>query len=247
MRINISHDLERLRQELNVQRAALLPITAKAINECLIKAEAAVRLNMQQVFDRPTNWTLNSYRVLKYAKPEGGKLYGIVGFKDTGYKGGPSKQGGSTAGQYLQPHMDAGPRGTKGLERLMRSRGLLGASEFIVPSRYQPLDNFGNVPNAVIKKIVANLQVGRDAYSNTPRGGARGGKKKAEYFFTRRGVRGATLTAIWHRSGRPAFIVVEGAPKYRKRFDQERVVMLEVERNFRDEFEAAFARAVGVR
>jgi hypothetical protein len=143
--------------------------------------------------------------------------------------------------------MDGSVRGAKGLERLLRSRGILAANEFLVPSQSQKLDQYGNVPRGTIQKILANLQASFDPHSRTPSGGARGGKKKADYFFTRTGIRGARLTAIWQRfpSGHavPAFIVVKSAPQYKKRFDLDQVVKRVVETSFKQAFEDGFAKA----
>ena len=102
-----------------------------------------------------------------------------------------------------------------------------------------------------MQRVLANLQAARDVYSRTPSGGARGGKKKAEFFFTRKGVRGQRHTMIWQTFGAkgkhnavPAFIVVSSAPKYRKRFDQQKVVEGVVAMRFPAEFDAAMIKAL---
>lgn len=246
MRIDIRADVKSATRELNrVQREQVPFATSKAINEVLKTAAPAVKDEMRRVFDRPTPWTLNSYRVLKWANKR--SLTGVVGFKDMDYKGGPGGKASSAAGAYLQPHMQGGARAPKGLELLLRRRGLLGATEFVVPSSYVPRDRFGNVSRGTIQKILANVGALTDAHSNTPTGGARGGKKKSEYFFTRRGVRGARLTAIWQRradTAIPVFIVVSGAPTYRRVFDHAKVVQTEVNRRFAGEFQKALAFAI---
>lgn len=246
MRISVKADVKAALRHLDSVKRQQVPFaTSKAINEVLKTSAPAVQAEMRRVFDRPTRWTLNSYRVLKWANKR--SLYGIVGFKDVGYKGGPDRKSGPAAGDYLQPHMQGGARGAKGLETLLRRRGLLGAGEFVVPSSYAPRDAYGNVSLSTIKKILANLGALTDAYSNTPKGGGRGGKKKSEYFFTRRGVRGARLTAIWRRAGDsaiPMFIVVSGAPTYRRVFDHVKVVQKEVNRRFPVEFDKALKLAL---
>jgi len=254
IRIDVRADIHKAARELGLLRAQVLPIAAKAINVSMAKADVAVKAEMQRVFDRPTPWTLKSYRILKYAKPAPGKLFGIVGFKDFGALGGEGKgqRNTSLASYYLQPQMAGGPRPAKGLEREMRAVGMLGNNEFLVPSRFMKLDQYGNVGRGVVNAVRANLRTMRfDPASQTPRGGPRrkvSAKKFSMFYFTRRGVRGQRLTAIWQRftggHAVPAFIVVAAAPSYRKRFDQAPVVQREVDKNFRPEFEAAYARAV---
>lgn len=246
MQISVSGDVKNLTRHLRSIHDKQIPFaTAQAINAVLKTSAPAVKREMGLVFDRPTNWTLNSYRVLKWANKR--DLVGAVGFKDMDYKGGPGGKESSAAGNYLKPEMYGGPRKAKGIEGLLRNRGLIGSGEFVVPSKYQPLDRYGNVSRGVLQKISANLQVTTDPYSRTPSGGARGGKKKAEYFFTRQGIRGARLTAVWHRIGQqviPAFIVVNGAPQYRKRFSPTKVVQRELNKRFSVEFNAAMAKAI---
>ena len=143
--------------------------------------------------------------------------------------------------------MSGTTRPAKRLEGLLRAKGLIGSNEFVVPSKAQKLDQYGNVSRGAIQKIIANLKISFDPHTNTPTGGARGGKKKAEYYFTRRGICGQTITAIWHRyqGGRasPAFIVVSGAPKYRKQLDIPKIVDTSVRKNFPAAFARAYAQA----
>lgn len=238
--IDIKHDLRELKQTLTrIEKENLPYATALALNESMKAAQPAVVAEMQRVFDRPTRWTLGSYRILKWANKRA--LFGIVGFKDEAVKGTP-------AGEYLQPQMAGGPRAPKRLERLLRTRGLLGNNEFLVPSKFQKLDSHGNVSRGTIQKILSNLQATFDPYQRTPTGGAREGKKKGEYFFTRKGIRGARHTMIWRRYSAaravPAFIVVASAPKYRKRFDQPAVVQRVVRARFPNELRSALDKAV---
>lgn len=246
IRIDVRHDIRKLTEHLTwLQKEEIPYATSVAINESLKKAAPAVQAEMRQVFDRPTPWTLNSYRILKYAKKR--QPTGIVGFKDMENIGGR----GTSAGKYLQPQMAGGPRPAKGLERLLRSRGILGNNEFLVPSKFMKLDQYGNVSRGTVQKVLANLQATRDPYSRTPSGGARGGKKKADFFFTRKGVRGQRHTMIWQSFGAkgahnavPAFIVVAGAPQYRQRFDQRAVVERVVAQSFPQEFDNAMLKAL---
>jgi hypothetical protein len=260
--INVKHDIKKLTEHLTwLQKEQIPYATAVAINACLAQIKPAVQAEMLDVFDKPTPYTLNSYMVMKGAKKN--SLFGIVGFKtqrifnEAGkFTGGfttadEEKSNPRLASTYLQPQMRGGIRPAKGLELLLRARGILGNNEFLVPSKFMKLDQYGNVSRGTVQKILANLQATRDPYSRTPSGGARGGKKKAEFFFTRKGVRGQRHTMIWQTFGRkgkhnavPAFIVVSAAPQYRKRFDQQVVVERVVAMRFPAEFDSAMIKAL---
>lgn len=246
MQISVKGDIKEALRHIRFVRTEQIPYATKlAIDDVLKQASPAVKAHMASVLDRPTPWTLNSFRILKWAKKN--DPTGVIGFKDMGYKGGPSGKAGSAAGSYLQPLMSGSARPAKRLEGLLRARGLIGSSEFIVPSTAQKLDQYGNVSRGVVQKIMANLQASHDPLNRTPSGGARGGKKKAEYYFTRRGIRGQTITAIWHRlpggHAFPAYIVVSGAPRYKKQLDIPKVVEASVRKNFPAAFARAYAQA----
>lgn len=241
MQISVKHDVRAIAGLLSAHSRQVPFAASKAINAVLKTSAPAVKAEMQRVFDRPTPWTLNSYRVLKWAKKY--DLTGIVGFKDMGLGTVLGGHSTSAAGSYLQPQMRGGTRPQKRLETLLVKRGILVPSEYLVPSTSQQLDQYGNVSRGVIQKILANLQASTDVYSQTPRGGARGGAKKAEYFYSR----SKRLRAIWRRIGRhavPVFIVVRSAPKYKKIFDHVAIVQAEVKRRFSNEFKIAYAQAI---
>jgi hypothetical protein len=152
------------------------------------------------------------------------------------------------AGEYLQPEIGGGPRVAKKLERDLRAVGIIGDNEFLVPSKYMQLDANGNIPKGVTNQIRANLRTSRyDTASHSSRGGSRrpSAKKFSFFYFTRRGIKGQKLTAIWELYGRgagsghtvPALIVVKAAPKYKKIFDMQAVV----ERDLDEKFAQAFA------
>ena len=259
LQIGVKADVDAVRMKLlYLQNEGVRKAAAVALNDTAFAARKDVQWFIGQVFDRPTPWTLNAPWVEK-ARPA--HLAAMVTLQ------GKNWRHRASAFEYLGPHMDAGPRSPKRMEKLLAlemvrvteaaaiesartmgrgdrhdaDRGLLGANEYLVPSKFQPLDQYGNVPRSVVQKILANLQAHFDPHQHTPWGGARGGKKKGEYYFTRRGVRGARLTAIWRRlsdnNAVPAFIVVTGAPRYRKRLPFEKIVQAAVARVWPVEFE----------
>ena len=203
----------------------------RALNNVAWAARTDLQKHMQQVFDRPTKFTLNAPYVEKARRNHLTATVTLQG-----------KFINEIEKSFLAAQVLGGARKPKRMEQLLRSRGLIGNDEFLVPSKFQPLDAFGNVPRSVVQKVLANLQANFDPKQNTPTGGARGGKKKGEYFFTRKGIRGAHLTAIWRRTGAgnavPAFVVTR-APKYRKRLAFEATVNRTVIEKWPREFERA--------
>ncbi len=207
--------------------------TERALNNVSFAGREALQQHMQQVFDRPTQFTLNAPFVNRARRHNLTAEVTLQG-----------KFINDIEKSFLAAQVRGGARKPKRMEQLLRSRGMLGADEFLAPSKFQPLDAFGNVPRSVVQKVLANLQANFDPKQNTPTGGARGGKKKGEYFFTRKGIKGARLTAIWRRTGAgnaiPAFVVTR-APKYRKRLAFEATVNRAVIEKWPREFERAVA------
>src|SRR5687768_16508690 len=154
VKIDVRFEVEKVRQHFKGFRQDQIPFaTATTINECLKEAAPLVQREMQRVFDRPTAWTLNSYRVLKWSNKR--DLVGIVGFKDAaGVTIKPGRKEGRFPGypsDYLQPHMEGSPRNSKGLEIILREVGIIGPGEFLVPSKFQRLDQYGNVPRGIVQ------------------------------------------------------------------------------------------------
>ncbi len=234
MNIDVRADIREVEQMLGRIGQDIIPkATERALNNTAFTARADLQNHMRQVFDRPTPFTLNAPFVERARR---NNLTAVVTLQ--------GKFINEIEKSYLAPQVLGGTRRPKRMEQLLRSRGMLGADEFLVPSQFQPLDAFGNVPRSVVQKVLANLQAHFDPHQRTPTGGARGGKKKGEYFFTRAGVRGARLTAVWRRTGVgnavPAFIVTR-APKYRRRLAFEATVNRTVIEKWPREFERAIS------
>ena len=96
MQISVKGDVKEALRHLRFVRAEQIPYATKlAIDDVLKQAAPAVKAHMSSELDKPTPWTLNSFRILKWAKKN--DPTGIIGFKDMGYKGGPSGKAGSAA------------------------------------------------------------------------------------------------------------------------------------------------------
>jgi hypothetical protein len=125
-------------------------ILAKAANETGYYVLNKIKQQMPSFLDRPTNYTLNSMFVDK-ATPA--KLETTVKWKDSQ----------RSAGRYLQPEVFGGDRKLKGFETALISAGFMPQGYRAVPSKYAPLDAFGNVSRGLYQKILGALKANPDA------------------------------------------------------------------------------------
>ncbi len=202
--------------------------TAGAINDALFDARDAWRTGIATVFDNPNQLTMNAVLYKKATKED---LTGELFLRNEASKGTPPSR-------YLLPSVKAGGREEKPFEFLLRSAGIIGGDEFVVPARNFPLDPFGNVPGGILAAILSDLQAQRDPLArSTPASRKKREKRKAigkrQVYFLSRGKEDIGNGKIQHltrgiyertkfasgSSIRMVLVIVEGAPVYRQRFD----------------------------
>lgn len=136
----------RQRIEVAAQRAILK--TAHAV----MKAE---RDEMNRVFDRPTRWTLNAFRVaLGKERYQGGKLGTVAGSSisaEVMVKDGYWHR----ADDYLNTQIVGGARRIKAFERALQARGVMPAGWHAVPGAKASLDAYGNQSPGEIRQILS--------------------------------------------------------------------------------------------
>ncbi|RKP46673.1 hypothetical protein D7S86_24600 [Pararobbsia silviterrae] len=133
--------------EDHVQRQMPYAISV-ALNRVGRAVIAAEQKTMNDVFDRPTPYTLNALRLKAATKTN---LVAQVAYKDDAYKGTP-------ATKYLSPQVDGGARSVKRIESLLRARGLLPSDMYTVPGSAAVLDQYGNFSRGQYSQILAQLQ-----------------------------------------------------------------------------------------
>src|SRR5690606_35449046 len=138
--------LDRLeREQLPFAAALALTRTAQATS-------AGLRTEMQRVFDRSTRATLNS--LFSEPAPKG-KMGARVWINDGN---GRSRVGEARAAiRWLEPQVYGGPRGMKGVEKILQRRGVLGACQFVVPGEAAPLDQHGNIKRGQLNRILSEI------------------------------------------------------------------------------------------
>lgn len=200
---------------------------AQAMTDAAKAADGKIRNDMSRYIDRPTPFTAKSTYVT-FANPN--RLRAEVGFKQFATKGTP-------AGVYLSAMARGGDRSQKRSETVLRTGGAIGSSQYIVPLRAWQSDPFGNVHRGTMSMVLSQLKAYRgDLSSLNASGSARSQRKRqtaGQFFMSRSG------RAILYRApggGRDttdtAFMVLDDAPNYERRFPIVALLNAEVAREY---------------
>lgn len=183
---------------------------------------------MRRVFDRPTPYALNALQATPATKT---KMIAKVEFKE-GFGGTPAKR-------FLNPEVDGGARSQRSSERQIAP--LLKGYSYLVPARGMPLNNYGNISGATMRKILSQLKVSLNADANAS-GSVRSRKKRKSqaYFLPIRG------DIVMERKGKTVQPVLIGirSPQYAKRFPFYETAARVVDTRFAVNFEKAFESAM---
>jgi hypothetical protein len=193
-------------------------VTAYALTKTAQDIAAAEKQSMVDVFDRPTDWTLNSLAVKTASKTD---LNAIVFFKDGGGASVP-------AWKYLSPEVEGGSRSHKSFELRLIRQGLMLDTEFAVPGAGVKLDQYGNIPASTIEQILSQVGAAEQwagYQANATRKSLARKKAVGRYFVLRAGSSGpanrAVHPGIYYRAGVKSIVPVilfVTSPKYAKRF-----------------------------
>lgn len=240
VQLDIRHNVEDIRQQLKTNRTDQLPFAmALALTRTAQRTKAYLIGRMQQVFDRPTPYTLNSLYVVPATKTN---LRASVGIKDFAAKGTPAER-------YLRPEIEGGPRNLKRSERALQAKGLLPPGMFAVPAIGAELDAYGNMSAGQIVGILASLEaLPGTAYTNIKTKRAKrviGTYVSRDYFVAMPG--GHLKPGIYERlSPRhivPVMIFVR-PPEYSIRFDMYADGQTFANSAFNEELASAWSQAI---
>jgi hypothetical protein len=247
--MSVKTDFKEVEKRLGVFVRRHIPkATENALNWTAYNAREKVSAATQQVFDKPTTFTIRSSIVIRAKMPT--RPSAFVGLKsDIG-------KGGTTPSKYLHQSIFGGPRQKKPSERRMPAI----SGEFLVPSKYTKLNRFGNVQPGKVVKALANARIGLDQYQHTPRGQGR----KTKYFLGRstsgrailferykdgtegtgRRRKGSKFKgARWQRGIKP-FMVQVRQPRYRRIYPYEKIIRATVRRDSVRLYEKALRREI---
>jgi hypothetical protein len=172
--------------------------TALALNRTAKLVKDEIREEMTRVFDRPTRFALNSLATKPAKKTD---LEAMVFLKDV-------YAGGTPAINFIGPAIFGGKRHAKSHELALRRSGILASNMFADPARDVQLDQYGNIPRAKLRKMLADLALGS--------GLQRTSNRQIQYFKL-----GNPPVGVYTRQNRQlkSFLRFVHEPVYHKRLD----------------------------
>lgn len=240
--IKINNDFGSAKAWLKGVREKQIPFaTALALTRTAQDVRKELRTEISRVFDRPTNFTLNSLYLQPAKKTN---LEAKVWLRDNGFRP-----------HYLIPQIEGGARPQKRFEQRLVRIGVMTPNQRAVPAQGATLDSHGNMSRGQIVKILSQLgsagfQGDYSTASNSRRSKA---KRQKEAYF----VASSTIERTRHlhpgiyvrlqRTGysviKPVLMFVNRAT-YRKRFDFYGVAQRVVAERWDSNFNQAMAQAV---
>lgn len=184
-------DISKIVSELSDFQKKLIPqVATDTVNHVANIAAKKVREAMQEVFDRPTPYTLNSVYVLP-AKVVSTEAFAYISIKDW-----PDK--GIAAHKYLSPQIYGGGRNLKRSEEALMRRGFLPTGSLATaPGKGMKLNAYGNIPGSTMVSILSGLKAFNEAgyVANRTAKSAAGKPKRQFVVFQPKGFK----LGIWER------------------------------------------------
>lgn len=226
--ITISGNIDRLVRQLDDAQVRQIPYAlSRALNDTAKDVVEAEKLHMASVFDRPTRWTLNAFRVERSSKSN---LVATVERK-------------TAVGRrfYLEVQAEGGARPQTGLERAMGYRlKYAGQIVAVTPAAGMRLTAAGNMSPAMVSRVMSAVQVQLDRHQNTTARSRKRAPSRAQYFVPRPGSK--LSPGIWERRGkrtlRKVMHFTTAVPTYTPRFKFEEIAA----RKSRETFETNLYR-----
>ena len=258
MKLDIKHDLDKLRREMGIQGKQVPFAAARALTLTAKGVEAATIEEMKTHFDRPTPFMLKGMRTKPAKKND---LEARVFVKDYDIGGHNSFAGGYQSGlaNIVGHEFGGGTRQRKLLELRFQQQGLITANEYLVPGAGARLDAYGNISRSQVQQILSQLLMRQAGYENRASGSKRSvrNQKRAGEIFWSTGIKGfasskghnGTLSkGVWQRtkggnSLKPLLVVV-GRPHYKQRINLAEITQRVKDRDFDRLFAESFDLAV---
>lgn len=211
---------------------------ASALTKTAGDVQAAIYDEQRSRFDRPTPYTMKAL-FIKKATPQ--NQTAEVAVKDRLY----SKTSRSPA-DILGHQYYGGQRKRKAIEVYATRAGLIGPSEFLVPSEYAKKDAWGNMSRGQVAQIMSQIRIGIDQYQYATKSSrSKLNQKKAGAYFWSRG--GHLARGVWLRDGRfevVPVLMVESTVTYRQLIDVQGIGQRTAARTFDANFAASWRRAL---
>jgi hypothetical protein len=178
-----------------LERKQIPFVLAQTLNDAGFAVRTAWRDEMPKVFQNPTAWTLNAVLVRRATKQD--PSVEVFLRNELGDAIPPA--------YYLQFQVRGGARRAKRSEKLLRSAGVLGTSEFIVPAKGLQLDPYGNIPSGIITSVLSDVQAlndeaDRSTVESRGRRSRRRDINKRGVYFANKQQRGKLPRGIYRRT-----------------------------------------------
>jgi hypothetical protein len=224
---------------LDSLRRSYPSLTAKALTQAAFRVQDKTYAQMRSKFDRPTPFVMKGLRVKPAEKTEF-PMEARVFVKDFPISGHNSfsDQYQSGLANIIGHQFGGGRRQRKLLEARLQQRGLITASEYLVPGKAAKLDSYGNISRGQLQQILSQLYIRQSGYDNLPTGSKRSKrnvKRAGEIFWstgikgyaTNQGHNGTLSKGVWLRTNggrslKPLMIVVK-RPNYKQRIDMQSI------------------------
>lgn len=242
MRIKLEGLKEATRGMRQLSDKELSTALRNAINDTARDVIKRQESEISRVFHKPTPKVQRPYFLDKATKEQ---LTAEIRIKDVFGKGT-----GRAIPNTLEPHIPGfkSSRQSKGMETRLRAKGLLGANEYLVPSRTMKLNSYGNISGALASKMLNDLW----AFSEVAGFDSNTSEAKSRFIWGEIKPRGKSpIKGIWLTSrfkGRKQnalmMMVVRGAPTYGKRLRFHEIGRREVDKVFYRHLESAIDHAI---
>lgn len=222
--LSVSADAARAEARLDALQRRQIPYAASlAVNHLARQAVDDLKAEMARVFDRPTPYTLNAFYWTKATKRD---ATAEIRAKDFAGKGTPGWK-------YLAPEVFGGSRRMKRFERALEAKF---GSAFAVPGCGAALNQYGNISQGEINKLLSALGAfAETGYLANRRARARGRARRQQTYFLAHSKNDGTPLGIYRvvSSGHvePVLIFPRRPPSYAKRLPYREAVEASFKKN----------------
>lgn len=207
---------------------------ARALTDTAWGATRGLKGHMSKVFDNPTAFTKNAFRVIGATKS---KLEAEVLPKN--------RVGGR---HYLFTQEDGGARPQTGIEKLLsRHVAFDGILQTAVPAQDAKLNAAGNLSAAQINRMLSGLGAQRDATANTTSASRARRPQRETYFVPRHGLAPGVFSRSASGKLKMIMAFTDRSATYRPRLGFEEFVAEYMDQHFPDAFWTWLDRAMASR